>query len=579
MAVVRNPSLPLPDRICRVKKVDKICAFQFSYGRYSHKLTSQHPSDPSPSILEWIISPQEESSLTPFFFLLLTLFFLTSCSQSTQSQAEYDLLITNAQIVDGTGAETFPGHILVDDGLIIKVGEFATDTIQAIKEINAESKVITPGFIDPHSHGDPFETPRFDNFLSMGVTTISLGQDGSSPATSDLTGWMNRVDSIGTGPNILHFMGHGTLRQLTETPQQPVLSDSNLEAMVDLMNDAMKQGSFGLTTGLEYESGRYASMRELVALAEPAAYHRGLVMSHIRSEDDSKIEDSIRELIEQGRKSGANVHVSHIKIVYAKNPDRAEDVLDLMARARQDGVNITADIYPYTASFTGIGIVFPNWVTPGNFEEIKKTRRSGLEEYLRNRIAIRNGPEATLFGTVPWAGMTLAEVADSLDKPFEDVLIDDIGPAGASAAYFVMNEEVMKRFLQDPYVMVSSDGSPTMRHPRGYGSFAKVIDDYVMEENILTLEEAIYKMTGLTAQTLGLSDPDQVETPRGLIREGFAADLLIFDPAKVRDTADFENPHQFAEGFDWVFVNGEVVIENGERNDVRATGVIRKNSL
>jgi N-acyl-D-aspartate/D-glutamate deacylase len=233
-------------------------------------------------------------------------------------------------------------------------------------------------------------------------------------------------------------------------------------------------------------------------------------------------------------------------------------------------------VYPYSASFTGIGIVFPNWVTPGNFEEIKETRRDELEEYLRNRIAKRNGPEATLFGTAPWAGMTLAEVADSLDKPFEDVLIDEIGPNGASAAYFVMNEEVMKRFLQDPHVMVSSDGSPTMRHPRAYGSFAKIIDNYVNEESILTLEEAIHKMTGLPAETLGLSDPNQVEIPRGLIREGFAADLLIFDPKNVQDVADFENPHQYAEGFDWVFVNGQAVIEEEERNEVRPAGMIRK---
>lgn len=526
----------------------------------------------------WIVSLQGENSPKPFFLpiFLLVLFFLISCSKFTQSQTEYDLLITNAQIIDGTGAEAFSGHVLVDDGLIVKTGEFSIDTIQAVQTINANGRVVSPGFIDTHSHGNPFETPRFDNFLSMGVTTISLGQDGGSPATNDLSGWMDRVDSVGTGTNILHFTGHGTLRRLSGTPQQPMLSDSNLETMVGLMTYAMYAGSFGLTTGLEYESGRYTTMPELVALAEPVAQHNGLVMSHVRSEDDSEIEASIRELIEQGRKSGANIHISHLKIVYANDPNRAEDVLDLMDEPRKEGIQITADVYPYTASFTGIAIVFPHWVTPGNFEGIKETRREELEEYLRNRIAKRNGPEATLFGTAPWAGMTLAEVADSLNKPFEDVLIDDIGPTGASAAYFVMNEEVMKRFLQDPHVMVSSDGRPTMRHPRGYGSFAKIIDDYVNEEHILTFEEAIHKMTGLPAETLGLSDPEQVETPRGLLREGFAADLLIFDPANIRDNADFENPHQFAEGFDWVFVNGEAVIKDGVRNEVRPAGVVRK---
>jgi N-acyl-D-amino-acid deacylase len=205
-----------------------------------------------------------------------------------------------------------------------------------------------------------------------------------------------------------------------------------------------------------------------------------------------------------------------------------------------------------------------------------ESRRDELAGYLRERVNSRNGPEATLFGTPPWAGKTLKEVADSLNKPFEDVLIDDIGPHGAGAAYFVMNEEVMKRFLTDPYVMVSSDGSPTMHHPRGYGSFAKIIDDYVITEQLLTLEEAIYKMSGLPAKTLGLSDDPEVETQRGVIKEGFSADLLLFDPENIRDAATFENPHQLAEGFDWVFVNGIAVIENGERNKELPGGVLRR---
>lgn len=571
-----DPSLP--DPIFSGRSVDEMSAFGISDGRCLQNLSPQHPSDQSRNESGWIISPQGENFSIPFFLplLLLIFAFLISCNNTTQPQTEYDLLITNAQIIDGTGSDTFSGHLLVDDGIIQKIGEFNTDTIQSVQTINADGRVVSPGFIDTHSHGNPLETPRFDNFLTMGVTTISLGQDGSSPQTTNITEWMDRVDSVGTGPNILHFMGHGTLRQLSNTPQQPMLSDSDLESMVGLMSDAMDAGSFGLTTGLEYESGRYATMPELVALAKPVANHNSLVMSHVRSEDDSEIEDSIRELIKQGRESGAKIHVSHLKIVYANDQGRAEDVLALMEEARQNGVQISADVYPYAASFTGIGIVFPNWVTPGNFEEVKENRREELEEYLRNRIEKRNGPEATLFGTAPWAGMTLAEVADSLNKPFEDVLIDDIGPSGASAAYFVMNEEVMKRFLQDPYVMVSSDGSPTMRHPRGYGSFAKIIDNYVNKEPILTLEEAIHKMTGLPAKTLGLTDPNLVETPRGLISKGFAADLLIFDPANIEDTANFENPHQYARGFDWVFVNGEAVIVGGKRNETRPAGMIRK---
>lgn len=509
--------------------------------------------------------------------LLLLLISMYSCTSNHLSQIEYDLLIRDAQIVDGTGAEAYPGHLLVDNGIIVQAGNFQTDTIRAVKRIDAAGRTVSPGFIDAHAHGNPFETPRFDNFLAMGATTIALGQDGSSPMTTDVDSWMSRVDSTGTGVNILHFTGHGTLRRLADAPQQPNLPQSNLEEMIRLIENAMAAGSFGLSTGLEYESGRYATMQELAAIAEPVAEYDGIVMSHLRSEDDNQIVESVRELIRQGEESGARVHISHLKIVYANDVNRADAVLAIMEEARQNGVRITADLYPYTASYTGIGIVFPDWVTPSNFERLKETRRTELEEYLRNRIEMRNGPEATLFGTPPWAGMTLAEVADSLNKPFEDVLIDDIGPSGAGAAYFVMNEDVMKRFLLDPHVMISSDGSPTMRHPRGYGSFAKIIDDYVNQEPLITFEEAIHKMTGLTAETLGLSDPAKVKTPRGLLKPGFAADILLFDHTNVKDMATFEEPHLLAEGMDWVFVNGEAVIEDGSLNPLTPAGVIRAN--
>ncbi|MDZ7755631.1 N-acyl-D-amino-acid deacylase family protein [Rhodohalobacter sp.] len=509
-----------------------------------------------------------------YLLLLFLNFTTTACNPIDQSG---DItIITNAIIIDGTAGDRFDGDLLIRNGIIEQIGTVEAERYENATVIDADGRVVAPGFIDLHSHGNPLDTPEFNNFLSMGVTTISLGQDGGSVAVEDVSDWMRRVDEAGTGTNILHFKGHGTLRQLTNAPQDPDLPESNLKEMIDLLRSSMEAGSFGMTTGLEYEFGRYTTMDELVALAEVVAEYDGVVMSHVRNEDDDQIEDSIRELIEQGEKSGSKVHVSHIKIVYGNEPSRAEDVLQLLNDARERGVNITADVYPYAASFTGIGIVFPDWATEGDYDQIVADRRDELAEYLKNRVNMRNGPEATLFGTAPWAGMTLAEVADSLNKPFEDVLIDDIGPRGASAAYFVMNENVMRRFLQDPYVMVSSDGSPTMRHPRGYGSFAKIIRKYVVEEELLTLEEAVHKMSGQSAELLGLSDPDKVETLRGMLKEGFAADLVIFDPQNVRDTADFENPHQPAEGFDWVLVNGVTVIENGERNESLPAGVIRR---
>jgi N-acyl-D-amino-acid deacylase len=497
------------------------------------------------------------------------------------------VLITNARIIDGSGSEARAGEVLVKGGRIAGIfwqDEDAQDGRPAdlpehgdLHRINAGGMVLAPGFIDAHAHGNPLSTPDFDNFLHMGVTTISLGQDGRSPEDGPVAAWMDQVDERGTGVHILHFIGHGTVRDRVGAPPVTGLEPRVLEQMQQVIADAMRDGSFGLTTGTEYNPGYHADAEELAAIARPVAEYGGLVMSHIRSEDDDLVEAAIEELAEQGRRSGARVHVSHIKIVFGKGEERAEEVLALLHRIRDDGVEITADLYPYAASFTGIGIVFPDWAMPPNdFDSVRTHRREDLRAFLRERIELRNGPEATLFGTAPWAGMTLAEVADSLGKPFEDVLIDDIPPGSASAAYFVMDENVVRRLLLDPLVMVSSDGSPTMRHPRGYGSFAKIIRQYVVDEGVLTLEEAVRKMTGLTASTLGLDDPGQVDVPRGLIREGFAADLVVFDPERVRDRATFEEPHRLAEGMSWVFVDGVPVIADGVRQPVNPTGVIRR---
>ncbi|MEX0721600.1 MAG: hypothetical protein WD059_13090 [Balneolaceae bacterium] len=513
-------------------------------------------------------------------FKILPFLLLAACAQPATDMVnhqEYDLIITNAQIIDGTGADAFEGDILIKDGVIKKIGKIEPDQISSGKKIDAAGRIVSPGFIDMHAHGNPLETPQFENFLTMGITTINLGQDGGSILTRDLYGWMNDVDEIGTGPNIIHMQGHSTLRQLAEAPLQTGLDSATITQMQTLMNEAMLAGSFGLTTGLEYIPGKFADITELVAIAKPVAKYDGLVQSHIRNEDDNQVEKSIAELLEQGERSGAKVHISHIKIVYANDPSRAGYILEMLQKARTDGIQVTADIYPYTASYTGIGIVFPDWAkAPNNFDEVIEKRREELVEFLREKIKSRNGPESTLFGTDPWTGMTLADVADSLNKPFEDVLIDDIGPLGARAAYFVMNEKVMLRFLQDPYVMIGSDGSPTMQHPRGYGSFARIIQKYVVEDEILNLEEAIRKMSGLSAKTLGLDDTTKVRIPRGFIKTGFAADLLIFDPKNIRDKASYEQPHQLSEGFDWVIVNGIPAYEGGEFTNLNIGKVIRR---
>ena len=492
--------------------------------------------------------------------------------KSTQTSA-CDLLIRNGIVIDGTGAPGRRADVLIEGDRIAHVGQTDAAQVAAKRVIDAAGMVVTPGFIDAHAHGDPLKTPEFENFLAMGVTTICLGQDGESPA--DIAAWMREVDQARPGLNIATFAGHGTIRNLTGVGLQRDPSPQQLRAMQRLARQAMEQGCLGLTTGLEYQPGSFSNLEELVALAKPVAQAGGLVMSHMRSEDDDAIEGALAELLAQGRGSGCPVHVSHIKVTYGHGARRAEQVLEQMQAARAGGLRVTADIYPYNASYTGIGIVFPDWAKPPHdYAEVVRTRRAELVEYLRRRVALRNGPQATLFGTAPWTGKTLAQVAAGLGKPFEDVLIDDIGLDGAQAAYFVMDAALQECLLRDPHVMICSDGSPTSRHPRGHGAFARIIRKFVVERELLTLEEAVCKMTGLAADTVGLG-----RLKRGRLAEGCAADVLVFDPKEVRDNATYEEPHRPATGMAWVIVNGQVAREHGRPTGIRAGRVLRRQDV
>jgi len=349
-------------------------------------------------------------------------------------------------------------------------------------------------------------------------------------------------------------------------------SVSEIADMARLIGEAMDAGCFGLSTGLEYRPGWFAEQDELVGIAVPVAEQGGLVMSHIRNEDEDAIETSINELIAQGAGSGSAVHIAHIKVVYGRGEGGADKILGFMEEGRRHGVKVTADIYPYLASYTGIGIVFPDWaLAPNDYRTVVEERRAELAVFLRERVTKRNGPEATLFGSGRWSGWTLAEVAAELGKPFEDVLIDDIGPGGPGAAYFVMDADLQDRLLLDPRIMISTDGSPEMRHPRGYGAFARIIRKYVVEQEVLSLEQAVHKMSGLSAATIGL---DRLE--RGLLKEGYAADILVFDPESVLDHATFEQPHRLATGFTHVIVNGQIVREYGDMTNERSGRMLRR---
>jgi len=476
--------------------------------------------------------------------------------------ASVDLLIENGQVLDGLGNDAVDADVVVVGDQIVFVGDatFSAEDRQSriTRTIDAAGRIVAPGFIDLHSHGNPLETPEMENFLAMGVTTITLGQDGDSPDVQPLSDWMNEVREQGMGTNLVMFIGHGTIRDQSGIGLSDSPEPEDMQRMLGILDDALNY-TFGMSSGLEYNPGLNANTAELRALAKVVGDKKRMIMSHMRNEDDDQLEASIAELLEQG--DDTRVHISHLKSVYGSGTDRAEEILAILNDARESGIDITAEIYPYSASYTGIGIVFPVWAkTAEQFAVARAERREELAEYLRNRVNRRNGPEATLLGTDPWTGKTLAEIAHEMEMPFEDVLIDVIGPQGGSGAYFVMNDELQARLLQDPNVGVCSDGSPTGFHPRGHGTFAKIIETYVYDQKALTLADAVRKMTSFPAGILGLYD-------RGAVKANMMADIIVFDPQNVRAAATYPNPLQLAGGFDIVIVNGKVARENGRQDD------------
>ncbi len=469
--------------------------------------------------------------------------------------SEYDVIIRNGRVVDGTGKPSYRADLIVQADTIAFIGMVPADA-KAATVIDATGKIVSPGFIDAHAHGDPQRTPEFHNFLAQGVTTICLGQDGFSSGVGHFSEWKDSVSAVVPAVNIAPFTGHGSLRAILPFPYAPDISDDALLTMNNELATQLSAGSFGLSFGLEYVPGKYAGAKELEALAETVRKNGGILMAHMRNEDDDQLHNSLNEYLSLGQ--WAPVHISHLKSVYGNGTGRAAEILLVLQNFRNKGYRVTADVYPYTASFTGIAIIFPDWaLPPANFEEIKAKRRAELRDFLTSKVQQRNGPEATLLGTPPYAGKTLADLEKEMNKPFADILIDDIGPQGASAAYFVMNDSLQTALLRNEWVVVSTDASPGMRHPRGYGSFGKIIESYTVQQEIFSIEEAVRKMSGQTAEIVGLTD-------RGLVRVGYKADLLVFDPQQVRVKATFERPHYLTEGFNVVLVNGKLARANSE---------------
>lgn len=497
--------------------------------------------------------------------VLLLLIGMLGCTAGLAQQT-WDWHITGGTIVDGTGAKGYQADLLIRADSIGFIGKVDADTISVVHTVDASGKMISPGFIDVHAHGNPVKTPEFHNFLAMGVTTLLLGQDGSSPTPASLAEWFKEVEAAQPAVNIATLAGHGTLRQKVGVGKSAA-NEQELNRMERFLEQDLEDGAFGMSTGLEYVPGLYADEAELLHLANVVGNHDRILMSHVRSEDDSKIEQSLEELAMQGEK--ARVHASHLKVVYGRGTDRAGAIIQQIQEYRAEGIEFSADTYPYAASYTGIGIVFPVWAkTETEWQQAMDERPEVLRSFLEQKLTQRNGPDAILFGSGDYAGKTLQQAADLQGIQPVDVLLQ-MGPDAASAAHFVMNEALQDSIATAPGVMISSDGSPTMYHPRGYGSFAKIIHRYVKEQQALSIEKAVFKMSGLPAKTIGLTD-------RGVLKVGNKADILIFNPNEVVDKATFSQPHQLAEGFRWIWVNGQIARKAGTFTENRAGKILKK---
>ncbi|MET0308312.1 MAG: amidohydrolase family protein [Sphingomonas sp.] len=477
--------------------------------------------------------------------------------------AESSTLFREVLLVDGTGAPPRLADVLVTGDRIARIAPPADRTsASAARIVAGEGRILAPGFIDMHSHGDPLED-SYESFLAMGVTTITLGQDGSGPRIGkdlDPGSWMRAVDAAHIDVNVALLASHGTLRRAAGVPDSVRRPDAaGLQRMAAQLDAELRSGAFGLSYGLEYVPGIYSETPELTNLGKVVSRYGGVVMSHMRSENDDEIETSIDELIASSLP--ARPHISHLKVVFGKGEQRARELLAFLAEKRRQGIDLTADQYPYEAGYTGIAILFPKWaLPPTDYAKVAAERRQELRDYLVQRMTKRGGPEALLIGTAPYAGKTLAQAAQEAGLHYADFLIK-IGPQSGSGAHFTQDKALQDVLLVDPYVAFSTDGGPGMRHPRATGTYAKLIEEYVVRDRKLTIEEMVRKATGFPAQILRLGD-------RGAIRAGMKADLVIFDPKKIRARSTYVDPFATAEGFDLVMVNGQPAFEGGKRTGI-----------
>jgi N-acyl-D-amino-acid deacylase len=496
------------------------------------------------------------------------------------SQQHYDIILKNGKIIDGTGNPWFYGDVGIVKDKVISIGDLSKS--KADKIIDATGLIVAPGFIDVHTHieGDEKKTPTADNFIYDGVTTVITGNCGSSNV--DIAKYFRDLADNRLSVNVGTLIGHNDVRQAVLGEAAIAPNAAQLKKMQDLVEQAMRDGAMGLSTGLIYTPGIYSKTDEVIALAKAASKYDGIYTSHMRNESD-KIFDGINEAIDVGRQAKMRVEISHFK-VGLPNWNCSDEMIAMVEKARAEGLDVTVDQYPYTASSTTLNVLLPDWLLDGGRDSVMKrlkdpvTHQKVVDEMIKDMK--RRGREhfdyavvANCEGDNSFNGKNIMQINILKGKPstipdeIETILeITKIG--SATMVFHGMNEADVENILKFPLTMVASDSGirefgSGVPHPRGYGSNARVLGYYVREKHLITLQDAIRKMTSLPAQKFRIER-------RGILQPGMFADIVIFDAGTVKDESTFEHPHAYSTGFKYVLVNGKVTVDNfkhlGTRN-------------
>ena len=548
---------------------------------------------------------------------LLTLASMTALASVSSKGSEYDLIIRNGRVIDGSGRPAFNADVAIKDDRIARIGNLRG--AHAKRVIDARGQVVAPGFIDMLGQSEQFVLidPRAMSKVMMGVTTEITGEGESIAPLNDrilkeqedfnrrfnltvdwrtLGEYFKRLDKQGAGVNLGTFVGATQVREYVIGYDDRPPTAAELAQMKKLVADAMKEGALGVSTSLQYVPARFAKTDEIVELAKVAHQYGGIYISHQRSEANA-IDDSMKEVFEIARRAHIPAEIWHFKTAYQKNWGRMPEMLRRIAAARRSGLKITADVYPYVAGSTSLSACLPPWAQEGGTDRmIARLRDPQTRERLRKEITTdakdweniylgSGGPSGILIASVvnrdleSSQGKRLSEIATAQNKNPLDALFDfiiaDHGQTGA--IFFMMKESDMQAALKSPFVSICTDSGAraadgplagSKSHPRGWGTYPRILGKYVRDEKLMPLEFAIHKMTGLPASNVGLKQ-------RGLLREGYFADITIFDPKTVIDRATFADPNQYPVGINFVIVNGQIEVDNGQRTPAEAGRVLR----